>query len=205
MSLLPNNKDKLKTFEELAIPHLNFIYRSAYRLCGKRSDADDLSQETFRLAFENFDQLREHNKIKSWLFIILRNVYLKQIKRKKTYVDINIYLASYNLQDFKSIGKEYFDKILNGEVQTALNKLPEKYKTPLILTYIAGYSYKEIADMLHLPIGTVMSRISRGKVFIKKEIIDAVKPKVVRNKCGSQQPAETASVTSSTLVRNKAA
>jgi RNA polymerase sigma-70 factor (ECF subfamily) len=176
--MLPNKKERLASFEKLAIPYLDFIYRSAYRLCGNRSDAEDLSQETFQRAFEKFNQLRDASKIKSWLFMILRNSYLKKIEQEKKYVHIDVDLVSYNPQDAKNIGKEFFNKTLNGELQQAMDKLTEKYKTPVVLSYIGGYSYQEIADMLHIPIGTVMSRIARGKLFLKKEMIEASKRKI---------------------------
>ena len=85
MSLSSNKANKLITFERLAIPHLDFIYRSAYRLCGNRSDADNLSQETFRTAFERFDQLKDTRKIKRWLYMILHKGYLKKNEVKKKY------------------------------------------------------------------------------------------------------------------------
>ncbi len=174
---------QLSVFEELAIPHLSFIYRSAYRLCGNPTDAEDLSQETFRAAFEKFSQLKDPNKIKSWLFVILRNSYMKKIEKEKKYVlvDIDMDRISYNAKDARHFDKNFdFEKKLNGDLQSALDKLAEKYKTPVLLSYIGGYSYREIADMLHIPIGTVMSRIARGKMFLKKEIIEATKKAAVK-------------------------
>jgi RNA polymerase sigma-70 factor (ECF subfamily) len=171
-----DKKTKLATFEELAIPHLSFIYRSAYRLCGNPTDAEDLSQDTFQMAFEKFTQLRDPNKVKSWLFVILRNTYMKRLGKEKKYVhlDIDMDKINYNPHDAKNIENNLgFNRTLSGELQAALDKLAEKYKTPVLLSYIGGYSYQEIADMLHIPIGTVMSRIARGKMFLKKEIIQA--------------------------------
>ena len=167
----------LATFERLAIPHLNFIYRSAYRLCGNPTDAEDLSQETFRAAFEKFKQLRDPNKIKSWLFVILRNSYLKKIEKDKNFVllDIDMDRVTYDPRKAKNISKDFGYRALDGELQTALDKLAEKYKTPIVMSYVGGYSYQEIADTLHIPIGTVMSRIARGKMFLKKEIIETTK------------------------------
>ncbi len=169
-------KRRLTAFEEVAIPHLKFIYRSAYRFCGNPTDAEDLSQETFRAAFEKFAQLKDHNKIKSWLFVILRNSYMKKIEKDKKYVliDIDMDKISYSAKDARHFDKNFdFEKRLNGDLQAALDKLDEKYKTPVLLSYVGGYSYQEIADTLHIPIGTVMSRIARGKMFLKKEILEA--------------------------------
>ncbi len=169
--MLAEKRNDVVDFESLALPYLNFIYRSAFRFCGNRSDAEDLSQETFKAAFEKFHQLKDNKKIKSWLFMILRNAFLKRIAKEKKYSQVDIDLVTYNPQEFKNIGEEYFENILNWELQQALNKLNEKYKTPVLLSYISGYSYQEIADMLCIPIGTVMSRIARGKMFLKKEIL----------------------------------
>jgi len=172
-------------FQEIALPYLGFIYKSAYRLSGNRADAEDLSQETFRLAFEKFTQLKDTARVKSWLFIILRNAFLQQIKKEKlNYVDID--LANYNPQAARNAGGYVFNNIMSDDIQAALDKLPEKYKTPVILSYMSGYSYQEIADMLQIPIGTVMSRIARGKNFLKKELLNLIKPfteKHVANLC----------------------
>ncbi len=182
MSLLSNKKTKLSDFERLAIPYLDFIYRSAYRLSGNSYDAEDLSQETFRMAFEKFEQLKDIAKIKSWLFMILRNCYFQQIKKQKRYVDIDIDLVNYNPREVQNSGKEFMNHVLSENIQRALDKLSEKYKTPVILSYMGGYSYQEIADMLQIPIGTVMSRIARGKAFLKKEILSTAKQKVNKKK-----------------------
>ena len=100
--------------------------------------------------------------------------YLRKVENKKICVNIDIDLATYSPKEAKNISQHFgANPTLNDEVQAALDKLPEMYKTPVILSYMDGYSYKEIANMLHLPVGTVMSRIARGKMFLKQEIIAA--------------------------------
>ncbi len=167
-----NTKKTQDSFEMIALPYLDFIYKSAYRFCGNQTDAEDLTQETFEIAFEKFTQLRDERKCKSWLFIILRNLYLKQLGKYRKYHFIDFEKLSYNNKNEIpcSTEEEQIKKVMDGELQEALNKLKEKYKTPLILFYIGDFSYSEIAKTLKIPLGTVMSRISRGKISLKKEL-----------------------------------
>jgi RNA polymerase sigma-70 factor (ECF subfamily) len=152
------------------MPYMTFIYRVAYRLSGNREDAEDLTQETFRIAFEKFDQLRDKEKCRSWLVVILKNYYFRELKKKKHFTSVNLDDVSFSLADNKDFNYESIREIVNGELQQALNKLDERYKTPLILSYMDGFSYKEIASILNIPMGTVMSRIARGKIFLKNEL-----------------------------------
>ncbi len=101
---------------------------------------------------------------------ILRNIHFKELKKKKHFPSVNLDDISYKLEDYKDFNYESMRKIVNGELQQALNKLDERYKTPLILSYMDGFSYKEIASILNTPMGTVMSRIARGKIFLKNEL-----------------------------------
>jgi RNA polymerase sigma-70 factor (ECF subfamily) len=168
--LIFNRKKDTTSFEVVALPYLDFIYKSACRLCGNPTDAEDLAQETFEIAFEKFSQLKDDRKCKSWLFIILRNLYLKEIERHKKYQFIDFDKLYYSIEDVKHTKYDQIRGVMDGELQDALNKLDERYKTPLILSYIGDFSYQEIADILKIPLGTVMSRIARGKMFLKKEL-----------------------------------
>ncbi len=170
-------KKDLFTFEAVAIPYLNFIYKSAYRFCGNQTDAEDLSQETFQTAFEKFDQLRDTAKVKSWLFMILRNIYLKKVQQERKYPEVEMDESRYKPMGLGQEDMVCLKRIMDGEIQAALDKIDERYKTPLLLSYIGGYSYQEIAEMLEIPIGTVMSRIARGKMFLKRRLIETGKKK----------------------------
>lgn len=162
-------KNDIGSFEQLALPHMTLIYRLAYRLSGKKEDAEDLTQETFRIAFEKFDQLREIEKCRNWLVMILKNLFFKELRKKKRFNCVNLDDIAINLAENVDFGDACIREISNREFQQALNKLDERYKTPLVLSYMDGFSYKEIASILNIPIGTVMSRIARGKIFLKKE------------------------------------
>jgi RNA polymerase sigma-70 factor (ECF subfamily) len=169
------NKKQANSFETVALPYLDFIYRSAYRLCGNPTDAEDLVQETFEIAFEKFYQLKDDRKCKSWLFVILRNIYLREIEKYKKYQFIEFDNLNYKLENTRLSRQDQIKNVMDGELQEALNRLEEKFKTPLILSYIGDFSYQEIADMLRIPLGTVMSRIARGKMFLKKELTRVAK------------------------------
>ena len=166
------SKDKSAStlFEETALPHLDFIYKSAYRFCGNATDAEDLTQETFQVAFEKFSQLKDRSKCKSWLFMIMRRLYLKEVQRSKRYTLTDFDEGYYNLGPLANLDTDQLRHVINGELQNILDKLDERYKIPLVLSYLGDFSYQEIADMLNIPLGTVMSRIARAKICLKKEL-----------------------------------
>lgn len=151
------------------LEHMDFIYRCSYRYCGNKADAEDLTQETFYRAWKNRHQLKDRDKCGSWLFSILRNLYLKEVYEKKRFQCVEIDSCEESLVIDE---RENIERILSSRwLQENLNLLEEKYKTPLILFYFSGISYREIGEMLDVPIGTVMSRISRAKGFLKKQIL----------------------------------
>jgi RNA polymerase sigma-70 factor (ECF subfamily) len=172
-------KKDTNSFETIALPYLNFIYKSAYRLCGNPTDAEDLAQETFEIAFEKFFQLKDDRKCKSWLFVILRNLYLKEVGRhkKQKFVDLDKLNYPSNIGYIKQSTQDQVRNVMDGELQAALNTLDERYKTPLVLSYIGDFSYQEIANMLKIPLGTVMSRIARGKMFLRRKLTETAKVK----------------------------
>jgi len=146
----------------------------ALRLSGNEYDAEDITQETFYIAFKRFHQLKDEDKCKSWLFSIMRNLFLKEAERRGNYKELNLDEGEYlfNLESVSNYNeKEITEKIDNQELQVILNKIPEKYKSPFLLFYMDNRSYKEIADVLNIPIGTVMSRISRGRDFVKNLLL----------------------------------
>jgi RNA polymerase sigma-70 factor (ECF subfamily) len=165
-----HKNNSIYSFEQLALPHMSLIYRLAYRLSGNREDAEDLTQDTFRIAFEKFDQLRDKEKCRNWLVIIMKNLFFREWKNKKRVSFVNLDDVSFYLADNKDFNYESIREIINDELQQVLNKLDEKYRIPLILSYMDSFSYKEIASILNIPMGTVMSRIARGKIFLKKEL-----------------------------------
>jgi RNA polymerase sigma-70 factor (ECF subfamily) len=175
--LLSRRKRTAEGFWELARPHVKFLYNMALRYTGNSYDAEDMVQESMYSAFNKFDQLREESKMRSWLFAILRNNYLKgrqQSERMKEseYDDGIDYLTSLE-GSLEQVNAEeaLVRKVEAEQIQDSLDKLPEKYKSPVLLYFMEGLSYQEISETLGIPIGTVMSRLARGKDFLKKEIL----------------------------------
>jgi RNA polymerase sigma-70 factor (ECF subfamily) len=177
ISFIGRNKRQRDVFWDLAQNQTRFLYNVAFRYVGNRYDAEDLVQETLYTAYNKFHQLQHSRKIKSWMFTILRNHFLEW-QRKKAPVQTDAFedgidyisqLESVSLQH--DVASAYESKVEAETVQSILNKLPEKFKSVLILYYMEDSSYQEIAVMLAIPVGTVMSRLSRAKQMMKKLLL----------------------------------
>jgi len=140
-----------------------YIRRMAYGLCRNSATAKDLAQETFLIAFNKRDQLKNPEKIKPWMFVIMRNLFLgiQEKAKGKIFEDYN------DLEDLIPSPAPPCNDGFSDEVAKARENVPAKYRVPLELAVISDLSYKEIAEMLDIPIGTVMSRISRGKEMMR--------------------------------------
>ncbi len=160
-------------------PHIHFLYNFGLKCSGNKYDAEDLVQETLFIALKKINQLRDDKKSKSWVFSILRNVFLKELRNKSKLKTLETndstsidYLQSLGRHaETTDIEKVFELKQDETEMQEILNKLPEKYKSPIILYFMEDMPYKEIAEFLDIPTGTVMSRLSRGKLLMKTEIL----------------------------------
>lgn len=162
---------------QVAYPHLDFVFNMALRLSGNRYDAEDLTQETFATAFRKLHQLKDEGRCKFWLLSILRNLFLRSRERCRPELldvqsDEDYILVLDSLVGERNPEEILLDKGAAQEVQAILGGLPEKYQTPLILFYTEEWTYQEIADGLELPMGTVMSRIGRGRELVKKRLLE---------------------------------
>lgn len=153
--------------ELLVEEHYVSLYRFAYRLSGSQVDAEDLTQETFCKAQSNLNQLRELSKARGWLFSILRNAFLHRTRteRRKPMVSLEY------MEDIAEPSSDALPEIDSDELQKALQELPEEFRTPVILFYFEDFSYREISEQMELPIGTVMSRLSRAKTYLRQKFI----------------------------------
>lgn len=156
--------------KDYLLPHVDLIFRCACRLTRKAHDAEDLTQETFYFAIKNFSQLRDRDKAKNWLFSILRNLFLKELEKSKKRIDIEFDSVSNTISGKVDIEGDHLKAEVAHNLREALSKLDERLKRPIEMFYFERLSYKEIAKSLKLPIGTVMSRIARGKVYIRREL-----------------------------------
>lgn len=163
-------------FMQVAYPHLDFVFSMALRLSGNRYDAEDLTQETFAVAFRKLHQLKDEQRCKFWLLSILKNLFLRGREKSRPELlnvasDEDYLTVLENLVGEGNPEELLLDKGAAQEVQAILDGLPEKYQTPLILFYTEEWSYQEIAEGLELPMGTVMSRIGRGRELVKKGLL----------------------------------
>lgn len=158
--------------KELVELYYEGLYRYAFRLSGSAADADDLTQEAFCKAQSQFKQLRDRNRAKPWLFSILRNVYLHRLRTTRQHTTVPL----------DSVGElpEALPDVLPDvdveQLQKALDELPEVFRTPIILYYFEDFSYRDIAEQMDLPIGTVMSRLARAKGVLRQRLFPELSP-----------------------------
>ena len=163
---LPGSQRKV---QQLVDDHYVALYRYAYRLTGSASDAEDLTQETFCKAQVHLHQLRDPARAKSWLFCILRNAYLHKLRGDK-------HQRCVSLSDLNDLPERPRGPLLEVEpeqLQQALNELPENFRTPVILYYFEDFSYRDIAEQMDLPLGTVMSRLARAKAHLRARLVES--------------------------------
>jgi RNA polymerase sigma-70 factor (ECF subfamily) len=147
--------------------HYEALYRYAYRLSGTAADAEDLTQEAFGKALARLPQLREPDRARAWLFRILRNLYLHKVRDQKRHKVVPLDAVG----ELPGRAEPDVPDIDPAKLQQALNELDEAFRTPIILFYFEEFSYRDIAEQMDLPIGTVMSRLARGKAYLKSRLM----------------------------------
>src|SRR5262245_55608992 len=155
---------------QLIDAHYEALYRYAFRLTGTSADAEDLTQETFGKAISRLAQLREPDRAKAWLFRILRNLYLHKVRDQKRHKVVPLDAVG-DLPGREA--DETMPEIDPAKLQQALNDLDESFRTPIILFYFEEFSYRDIAEQMDLPIGTVMSRLARAKAYLRSRLLPA--------------------------------
>lgn len=143
------------------------LYRYAFRLSGSAADADDLTQEAFCKAQAQFKQLRDRSRAKPWLFSILRNLYLHRLRAMRQHTIVPLDSVAEPPEDLP----DDLPQIDSAELQAALDELPEVFRTAIILYYFEDFSYRDIAEQMDLPIGTVMSRLNRAKSVLRDKLL----------------------------------
>ena len=160
----------MNDFEQLVDRHYAPLYRFAFSLAKNGSEAADLTQQTFYLWASKGHQLRDRSKVKSWLFTTLYREYVSTYRHNTKFQHVELDDAT---PDIPSIAPSIFNDIDGGTVVSALSRVDEVFRAPLSLFYLQELSYKEIAEVLDVPIGTVMSRLSRGKAQLRQLLIDS--------------------------------
>jgi len=172
------------TFADQAMQYAPQLYSAALRMTRNQADAEDLVQETYLRAYRGFQNFTEGTNLRAWLYRILTNAFINTYRarqRRPTESDLgdveDMYLyrrlASLDaVNASRSAEDQLFDMLTDDEVKQALEDLPENFRLPVLLADVEGFSYKEIAEMLDIPIGTVMSRLHRGRKAMQKSLFD---------------------------------
>jgi RNA polymerase sigma-70 factor (ECF subfamily) len=171
-------------FAELAMPYMDALYSAALRMTRNPSDAEDLVQETYLRAYRGFPGFQEGTNLKAWLYKILTNTFIniyRAKKRRPEQVDLDdtedfyLYRKLGGLEAVESQRtpeSEVLDQMPEEVVKDALEALPEQFRMAVLLADVEGFSYKEIAEITEVPIGTVMSRLHRGRKQLQKRLWD---------------------------------
>ena len=172
------------TFAEQAMPLMSSLYSGALRMTRNPADADDLVQETYLRAFRGFGGFQEGTNLKAWMYRILTNTYINSYRAKQRrpdetdldeVEDLYLYRRLGGLEaarSGRSAEDELMDTFSEAEVKAAVEALPENFRMAVMLADVEGFAYKEIAEILDIPIGTVMSRLHRGRKALQKALYE---------------------------------
>ncbi len=172
------------TFADQTMGLMPSLYAAALRMTRNPADAEDLVQETYLRAYRGFGGYRDGTNLKAWLYRILTNTYINSYRAKKRrpdeteldeIEDLYLYRRLGGLEaamSGRSAEDELLDRFTDHEVKQAIEALPENFRMAVLLADVEGFSYKEIADILDIPIGTVMSRLHRGRKTLQKQLYE---------------------------------
>ena len=194
---MPDQKIRQKEleFQREAMPHADSVYRMALRMAKNKADAEDLVQETFLKAYRFWNSFEKGSNCRAWLLKILTNLFItsyhKKTKEKQqfAYDDVEShYLYNQlegggNRQQLDDPEKMLFNQLLDDDVKCAIEELPEDFRVVVVLSFLEGFSYQEIADIVGIQLGTVKSRLHRGRKLLQKNLWQyAIKRGIVKEK-----------------------
>jgi len=171
------------TFADAAMPLMDQLYSAALRMTRNAADAEDLVQETYLKAYRGYERFEEGTNLKAWMYRILTNSYINRYRAKQRRPDEtdlddveDMYLYRRLGGEHSSLGESaeesFLSSVTDDNVKHAIEALPENFRLAVLLADVEGFAYKEIAEILDIPIGTVMSRIHRGRKALEKQLHD---------------------------------
>lgn len=169
---------KQEDFEDEIIPHLDAMYNFALRLTSDPSDAEDLVQDTIVKSYRFFSSYEKGTNAKAWLFRILKNSYINNYRKKSKqpnqvdYDEVSTFYETIRAErtDTSDLEDKMFRDLIDDDISHALDELPEDFRTVVLLCDVEGFTYEEIANMLDVPIGTIRSRLHRGRNLLKAQL-----------------------------------
>ena len=175
-AILPSERQM--EFDALISPHLNSLYSTALRMTHNQNDAEDLVQETMYKAFRAFDQYQRNTNFRAWAFRILVNTYITAYRKavrqptKISYDDLEEFYLYKKLDESLSLQEnskeDFLENLFEDDVKEALENLPYQFRLVVLLCDVEGFSYNEIANIIDAPLGTVMSRLYRGRKLLQR-------------------------------------
>jgi len=172
---------KRKAFEKEALPHMDALYRTALRMTKNQNDAEDLVQEAYVKAYRFWDKFEPGSNCRAWLFKIMTNIFINDYRSKsRTPISVNVddiddnflYGQLANLGPEDNPERRLFAKIFDDDIKKAIEELPDDFRLVVVLSFLEGFSYQEIADIADLQLGTVKSRLHRGRKLLQKQLFD---------------------------------
>ena len=168
-------------FQSVAVPYIDALYNTALRMARNPEDAEDLVQETYFKAYKYYDKFTEGTNLKAWLFRILKNTFINSYRKKQQVPPQNAFddiedafehqISSEAGGRLPSPEEAVLRDVLDEDVQEALDGLPEDYRMVVVLADLEDFSYQEIAEILDIPVGTVMSRLYRARRRLEAEML----------------------------------
>ncbi len=190
---------KDRAFQSEAMPHMNALFAAALRLTRNESDAEDLVQETFFKAYRAWEQFESGTNCKAWLFRIQTNTFINKYRRKVKEREIlegneriaaeHYFVHPQSKNHTLNPEKHITDQFMSDEVVKALAEVPTDFRTVVMLADVEGFAYKDVADMVGIPVGTVMSRLFRGRRILQEHLFEyAQKEGLLKAKGADNEP-----------------
>ena len=178
--MMNEDQRQKQAFEEIAFEHMDSLYSTALRYTHNTQEAEDLVQDTYLRAYRFFDKFEQGTNFKAWIFKILTNTFINRYRKKvRTPQQVQLEKVEYGLEDKnsdadKDVGewddfdKDKYKELFDDEITSALSQLSDEFRMVVLLADVEGFSYKEIAEIIDRPSGTVMSRLFRGRRMLQR-------------------------------------